>query len=280
MKITRSTNKEQLKEFLSANYAQVKKSDKTLAQSIMYASTQDKKDPKLVKRADLIDLAKQVMTLLGDKVVDALAPAPTPIVAENSVKPKLKAKGQKSAEKSEEEAPQQTAEPEKKSAPKGKTEKQTAPKAQPKQKKDDKAVLQSAQPLATKECFPEVLELGDSGAKYELAEDIQSMEDLHNALNNDEEIVFAYYWNKRLLKQFPYFSDWLGHPKSFKDDLDIATTLYVSDEYKVAYQVSAYTEAVYTVLPTDFEVVDGIRVAGGIEFQIYRAMADEAEETE
>lgn len=276
MKITRSTNKEQLKEFLNANYGAVKKADKTLAQSIMYASTQDKKDPKSVKRADLIDLAKQVMTVLGDKVVDALAPAPTPIVAENSVKPKLKAKGQKSAEKSEEEAPQQTAEPEKKSAPKGKT----SPKAQSKQKKDDKAELQSAQPLATKECFPEVLELGDSGAKYALAEDIQSMEDLHNALNNDEEIVFAYYWNKRLLKQFPYFSDWLGHPKSFKDDLDIATTLYVSDEYKVAYQVSAYTEAVYTVLPTDFEVVDGIRVAGGIEFQIYRAVADEAEETE
>lgn len=269
MKITRSTNKEQLKEFLSANYAQVKKSDKTLAQSIMYASTQDKKDPKLVKRADLIDLAKQVMTLLGDKVVDALAPAPTPVVAENSVKPKLKAKGQKSAEKSEEEAPQQTAEPEKsapKATPKGKTA--------PKQKKEDKAELQSATPLATKECFPEVLELGDSDTKYELAEDIKTIEDLHKALNNDEEIVFAYYWSKRLLKQFPYFSDWLGHPKSFKDDLDIATTLYVSDDYKVAYQVSAYTEAIYTVLPSDFEVVDGIRVAGGIEFQIYRAVAE------
>ena len=118
--------------------------------------------------------------------------------------------------------------------------------------------------------FPKTIEVGD--AKYELAEDIKTLEDLYEALNKDEEIVFAYYWTKRHLKQFDYFMGWLGQPKSFDNDLDLATAIYVSDEKKVSYQVSMYTEAVYTILPTDFEEVDGVRVAGGIEFQIYRAV--------
>lgn len=265
MKITRSTNKEQLKGFLKANYGAVKKADKTLAQSIMYASTQDKKDPKLVKRADLIDLAKQVMTLLGDKVVDALAPAPTPIVAENSVKPKLKAKGQKSAEKSEEEAPQQTAEPEKKLAPKGKTEKQTTPKAEP---KSDKKIFDMVTQTATAESFPDTLKVGDS--EYTIAHDIKGMDDLLKAFNNDEEFVFAFYWTARLLKQFPYAAGTLKAPKKFDNDLDLTTTLYVSDEGKVCYNLSMYTEAFYQVMPEDFEEIEGVRVSGGIEYQIYR----------
>lgn len=260
MEITRSTNKEQLKDFLSANYTQVKKADKTLAQSIMYTSTQDKKDPKLVKRADLIDLAKQVMTLLGDKVVDALAPAPTPVVAENSVKPKLKAKGQKSAEKSEEEAPQQTAEPEKKSAPKGKTEKQTTPKAE--QKSAPKM------DMADSNMFPNTLKVGDS--EYTLAPEIKDMKDLLDAFNNDEEIVFAFYWTARLLKQFDYAGGKLKAPNKFDNDLDLATTLYVSDEGKVCYNLSMYTEALYQVMPGAFEEVDGVRYNEGIEYQIYK----------
>ena len=91
-------------------------------------------------------------------------------------------------------------------------------------------------------------------------------------MNKDEEIVFAYYWTKRHLKQFSYFGGWLGQPKSFDNDLDLATAIYVSDEKKVSYQVSMYTEAIYTILPTDFEETDGVRVAGGIEYQIYRAV--------
>lgn len=259
MKITRSTNKEQLKEFLSANYAQVKKSDKTLAQSIMYASTQDKKDPKLVKRADLIDLAKQVMTLLGDKVVDALAPTPTPVVAENSVKPKLKAKGQKSAEKSEEEAPQQTAEPEKK--PQAKSEKKQTSKAEPKKEAPKTDIADSSM-------FPKTLKVGDS--EYTLAPEIKSMKDLLEAFNNEEEIVFAFYWTARLLKQFDYAGGKLKAPKRFDNDLDLATTLYVSDEGKVCFNLSMYTEALYQVLPDAFEEVDGVRYNEGIEYQIYK----------
>ena len=118
------------------------------------------------------------------------------------------------------------------------------------------------------EAFPTKIKVGDD--IYELAEDIKTMEDLFKALNADEDIVFAYYWTKRHLKQFDYFSRWLGQPKSFDNDLDLATCIYVSDEQKVSYQVSMYTEAVYTILPEDLEETEGVRVAGGIEFQIYR----------
>lgn len=116
--------------------------------------------------------------------------------------------------------------------------------------------------------FPKEISVGDD--TYELAEDIKTFDDLYDALEKDEDIVFAYYWTKRHLKQFDYFMGWLGQPKSFDNDLDLATAMYVSDEKKVAYQISMYTEAVYTILPTDFEEVDGVRVAGGIEYQIYR----------
>ena len=40
-----------------------------------------------------------------------------------------------------------------------------------------------------------------------------------------------------------------------------------------------YTEAIYTILPTDFEEVDGLRMAGGIEYQLYRKVVDEEQET-
>ena len=102
------------------------------------------------------------------------------------------------------------------------------------------------------------------------------MDDLYNAISNDEDIMFAYYWTKRHLKQFTYFGGWVGQPKSFDNDLDLATAIYISDEKKVAYQVSNYTEAIYTIIPTDLEVADdGIRYAGGIEFQIYRGVESE-----
>ena len=131
-------------------------------------------------------------------------------------------------------------------------------------------VTSSGKAVQLASAFPKTLEVGDS--KYELAEDIKTLDDLYEALNKDEEIVFAYYWTKRHLKQFPYFGGWLGQPKSFDHDLDLATAIYVSDEKKVSYQVSMYTEAIYTILPTDFEVEDGVRIAGGIEYQIYRAV--------
>ena len=283
MKITTKTTKEQLKSFLGANAKAVKTADKDLFDQIAYADKMAKKDDSKVTRKDLVDLVKSVISLLGDKCVEpALAQekAPATPQAENSVK-KLAKGVSKKQETKEETSSEESGESEKTAEEtQGADEKKEAPKKslggkkKPATKKEGVTDLEpttsSDKAVQLAKMFPKTIEVGD--AKYELAEDIKTLEDLYEALNKDEEIVFAYYWTKRHLKQFDYFMGWLGQPKSFDNDLDLATAIYVSDEKKVSYQVSMYTEAVYTILPTDFEEVDGVRVAGGIEFQIYRAV--------
>ena len=282
MKITTKTTKEQLKSFLGANAKAVKTADKELFDQIAYADKMAKKDDSKVTRKDLVDLVKSVIALLGDKCVEpALAQekAPATPQAENSVKKLAKGVSKKQETKEEtsseesgesEKTAEETQGAEEKKAPK----KSLSGKKKPATKKEGVTDLEpttsSDKAVQLAKMFPKTIEVGD--AKYELAEDIKTLEDLYEALNKDEEIVFAYYWTKRHLKQFDYFMGWLGQPKSFDNDLDLATAIYVSDEKKVSYQVSMYTEAVYTILPTDFEEVDGVRVAGGIEFQIYRAV--------
>lgn len=284
MKITAKTTKEQLKNILGANAKAVKTQDKDLYSRIAYADKMAKKDDSKVTRKDLADLVKEVINLLGDKlVVPAMADENVKPVAENSVKKLSKGVSKKQETKkdapkesgeSEETAEEPVEEPkeEKKAEKTAKKSSKGAKKSAP--KKDGVTELEPAtssdKAVQLAKMFPKTLEVGDS--KYELADDIKNMEDLYNALGADEEIVFAYYWTKRHLRQFPYFSGILGQPKSFDNDLDLATAIYVSDEKKICYQISMYTEAVYAILPNDFEEVDGVRISSGVEYQIYRAV--------
>lgn len=244
MKLTTKTSREELRLFLEANVKLVKKADKDLFDRITYASNMLQKDESKVQRKDLVDLAKEVINVLDDKVVEPTTEAQV----ENSVKKLAKGVSKK------QEATEEAEKPAKKSKKDGVT---------PLAETSDKTVQMA-------ETFPEAIEVGDT--HYELATDIKTMDDLYKALQNDEEIVFAYYWSKRHLKQFPYFNGVMGQPKQFDLDLDLATTIYVSDEKKVAYQVSMYTEAVYTIIPSDLKEENGIRFAAGMEFQIYRAV--------
>lgn len=285
MKITTKTTKEQLKSFLGANAKAVKTADKDLFDQIAYADKMAKKDDSKVTRKDLVDLVKSVMTLLGDKCVEPALAQETPATpqAENSVK-KLAKGVSKKQETKEETSSEESGESEKtaeETQEEAKTEKvddksakkSLGGKKKSATKKEGVTALEGSNSQKTVQMakqFPQTIEVGDS--KYELATDIKSMDDLYEALNKDEEIVFAYYWSRRHLRQFDYFVGCLGQPKSFDNDLDLATTIYVSDEKKVAYQVSMYTEAMYTVLPKDFEDEDGIRVSFGMEYQIYRAV--------
>ena len=250
MKITTKTTKEQLTKFLGVNAKAVQKKDKDLFDRMVYSSDMMKKDQSKVTRKDLVDLAKEVIALLGNKCSE---PAMTP-VAESSVK-KLNKKTETKKDSSDE------VKGEKKTTKKSATKKQE--KVVELNPVDNKKSVQMAK------AFPKTLEVGDN--KYELAEDIKTMDDLYTALSDEEEtVVFAYYWTKRHLKQYDYFNGYLGQPKEFEKDLDLATAIHISDEKKVSYQLSMYTEAIYTILPEDLEEEDGIRIAGGIEFQIYR----------
>lgn len=300
MKITRKTTMEQLVQFLGENSKLVKEASKELFDQMAYANKMMKKDASKVTRQDLVDIAKSVAETLGDQcIMTALAEekpaekteeAPKKSTAkadakkaekkptEDSLKTakgvaksqskKAKAEEPKEAEEAEENTPKEASEKAEKTAKKsGKLAKKS-------EKKDGVTSLyrvDSNKVVQLAKQFPESITVGDT--TYEIAHDIKDMKDLHKALEADEEIVFAYWWTKRHLKQFPYFSGMLGQPKSFDNDLDLATAIYVSDEDKVAYEVSMYTEAVYTTIPTDMPEEDGLRINCGMEYQIYRAKA-------
>ena len=276
MKITSKTTKQELANVLGANAKVVKEQDKNLYDQMAYTSDMMKKDEKKVTRRDLVDLVKDVMKALGDKFVEpALAEektlAPVQPQADNAVKKLTKGVSKKQEMKpaKEESAKDESTEEQgAEKAPKKSLGKKSTTKKSKEGVTDLEPATSSDKAVQLAKMFPKEISVGDD--TYELAEDIKTFDDLYDALEKDEDIVFAYYWTKRHLKQFDYFMGWLGQPKSFDNDLDLATAMYVSDEKKVAYQISMYTEAVYTILPTDFEEVDGVRVAGGIEYQIYR----------
>lgn len=255
-KITAKTTKKELKDILNVNVKAVKEQDKDLYDRICYAGKMSKEDDSKVTRTDLASLVKEVIKLLGDKLVE---PQLTP-VAENSVKLKggtTKVK-EEVVEKSE-----KTAEKEEPKAEK------TAKKSLGKKKDDD--TKSSKEEVVQNDIFPE--EMTVDGVHYKLAHDITSMEDLLGAIEKDETIFTAFHWTKTDLKKYPYFPGVIAkNPKSFEHNLDLASALYVSEHNTVAYFLSTYTEGCYNLIPDDFEEVEGIRYAGMMSYQIYRAV--------
>ena len=260
--VVNKLTKAQLTTVLNENFKAVKKVSKEIADSIQYTAKAYKEDEKSVTKKDLLDLVKDTMTALGDKFILATdsTDVSVPVLAENSVKPSGKKLSKKSKAEPKEEEPKTE---KKKEAPKKPAKKESA--VTPKEAPSEYSVL-----LA--EVFKDTIESeGEDGvSKYAIAHDIQTMEDLMKAFENEETIVFAFYWTERHLKQFDYFNGWVKAPKSFPMDLDLASCIYASDDGVIAYAVSLYTDANYNILPEDLEEVDGIRFCRGMEYQIYR----------
>ena len=229
--VVNKLTKMELRDALNANFALVKEANEDLADSIEYMAKMFNKNEKSVTKKDLLDLVKESMKTLGDKF-SFVSQSVTP-VAENSAK-----------------------------------------KSPKKLKKSDSVVSSSDVPenaptaIALAKAFSETLEV--EGAKYEIAHDIKTLDDLRKAYEDDQNIMFAMYWSKRHLAQFPYFEGKFETPDEFPNDIDLASCIYVSDEDTVAYAVSMYTEGCYMIMENDLKEFDGIRFSGGIEFQIYR----------
>ena len=302
MKITAKTTKEQLMQALNANYKTLKTVDKSLAERVAY--TGKKKDT--ATRKDLVDLVKEVATALGEKFVD---PTETVVktdvttevntpetkkgteetkktvakktsaektekpVVENSVKKPIK----KVAAETEEKTTTKATKISKKTADKTESKTETAKAAKKSSKKGSAVDLtetsSSAKAIQFAVKFPETIEV--EGEVFKIDHSVKTIEDLAEGT-----FEFAFWWTKKHLKQFPYFNDWLGHPKSFPDDLDTAQLIYVSDEGKIAYAVSDATEALYKVLPEDLEEFEGMRYSNSIEYQIYRKVEELTEDDE
>ena len=260
-------NKAELAKVLNINFGEVKKTDKSLADRIVYTAKSYKADEKSVTKKDLLDLVNEVSESLGDKL---LLEAP----AEKSEPPKVESQTKKLKAKSKKDEGQK---PEKKSEPEEEPEEEKKPVEKKSSKKLEKKSAVNPHAFVLAETFSDTITLED-GSQYEIAHDIKNMKNLMTAYDNEETIVFAMYWTKRHLSQFGYFNNEFEAPKEFPLDLDIASCIYVSEEGVVSYATSLYTEACYMFLPKDFEEVDGIRFSGGIEFQIYRKVEEPEEE--
>ena len=285
MKITNKTTKEDLMKFLNDSYKVIKTADKNLYDRIMYAGKCYSKDHASVTKGDLASLVKEVVSVL------AKTPSNTQVVAENSTRT-LKKSSKKSQEVASESVKEESKKEVKKSeTPKKDTKKDTkeTPKDTPKKEKVSgvEKVLNKEEEVSPKarllaEVFKDSFEIEIDGenTKFELAKDIKTMKDLIKAVapnENGEEppmIVFAAYWTKRHLRQFNYFDGQVEAPEEFELDLDLATCIYVSDEGKIAYALSMYTEGLYVFTPRDLEEVQGVRFSNGLEYQIYRQVTE------
>ena len=278
MKITAKTTKRELKDILNTNFNAVKEADSNLYERVAYTAKVAKEDDSKVTKRDLVDLVKEVERVLGDKFVEPTKKEETP-KAENSTKRKLHSKKEKVETPVEEEkapveeTPAESEEEEEKKVDTKKSAKKSSKlnKKKEEPKKDDATASQNE---TVQTIFPQTLTVGkDKDTKeYRLAPEIKSMDDLYNAtIDKDmDEVLFAYHWTRKQLKLDPYFDGAVGKITQFENDLDLAGTLYVSEERKIAYHISLYTEGCYNTLEEDFEEFDGIRYAGNVEFQIYR----------
>lgn len=281
-KITVKSTKEQMTNFLNEVFKAVQKADKNLADRIVYTAKAYKKDPAGVMKKDLYDLCKEAMAL-------NLIPA-TPVVAEASVKPVKKTggvtKAKKEAEpvKEEAETPSETpAEQEKAPAKKvGKKKavtKKSAKKEEPVVKSSEQKVKdpnKNFEPqVILAEQFKEKI-MSETLGTLEIAHDIKTIEDLKKSYENEEVIIFAFWWTPRHIRQFTY-GEGLGltvSPKSFKDDLDLGQLIYLGDVNPIIVVTSSEYDTPYVLHEVDLAEYDGIRFIKGCEYQIYRQTAE------
>lgn len=262
-KVTPKTTKGQLLEVLKANATNTEGVDQTTKDTAAYAI----QNPDKATRSDLSTLVKTLMSALGDKFI-------VPAFAES--KPKTEGDESKTDKP---EAPKPENLLKKQTGPKPKKEHDVpADDAGEEPKKPEKGAdgkpskkkVAAKNQMATAADFPETITIG--GKTFNIVHGNVTMEMLNR---EDVEFEFCFWWTKRHLKQFPYFQGLLPHPDEFEYNLDFTQLIYVSDSGKVAYTVSDVTEAPYVIMPKDLEELDGVRVAGGIEYAIYSAPADD-----
>lgn len=289
--ITTKTTKKGLVEFIKESAPKLTgKKLKSLADQVAYTMKKFGEDANQVFKDDLLLLAQDIQTAIGVpevapvenslksavKKVEEPAPAPAPVAK----KPTL---AKKAAETDTDKAVEKIMNiieggksDKPKLAPKGKSE--PAPAEKPVEKKKASLVKSKTPPASDKavvlaEQFPAEFTAEGVG-KLKSNMEIKTMKDLFDAVQAGKSLVFGMYWSARHLKQFPYDTYAINSKKfkEFPNDLDLSQLVYVSEEHKVAYAVSAYSEVVYSILPNDLEIQDGMRYTNGIEYNIYEVI--------
>ena len=300
MQITEKTTKKGLVDYLKS----VEVKDKNLAERVTYAVKMFSKDQTKVLKADLFDLANEVMT--------AMTPAPAPVEA--SLKPKKTGGITKSKKSSEpvEETPAES-EPEtpvtEETAPAEKSEtkkngKKSSLKKSEKSTKDSKKTpekkkteVESMPPasnvgsdnLPSAKMFPAEIDHPELGKIVSCTGAYTTYAEILKALEEEKTLYFACYWTKRQIREFQYAAAKMIKPEVVKNgfpyDLDILMAVLPCETMERVFAMSRITEALFQFEGEDFKPVEDtdprsgekfqIRVSAGMEFEIYRPADEE-----
>lgn len=217
--------------------------------------------PKKIGKDELVSLCDEVASVEA-KIAKDVDKAVQQIFAEESLP--LEASPKKPTLGKKKEEPKEVKKDEPKVEPKIKKEEPKQEKKEEKSKKKDTKKLD----LATK--FPNELTTEDD--KFVLDMSITSLDQLREEIEKGAEFMFAVYWSPRLIKQFNYDEFGLADQKitRFENDLDLCQPVYVSENGKVAYVLSLYSNVMYMIKQEDLEIIDNMRYNNGAEYNIYR----------
>lgn len=228
------------------NHAKENKINKNLAGRIAYTVDQSQKNPKLVLKSDLVDLATEV--------ADTFKAA----VKSTKVKP-IEASAKPKTEKETTKKPL-------KSTPK-KAEEQTAEKP-----KAEKA----------KSLFPATINTEALGKLKALPKKFTTYEELVAATNEEDfdgEIYILVPWTPEQIKKFKYSERFdVPEVESFPDNYDILQVVMVCERVERFFAMSTYTDAMFEFEGADLaptEYTDGVgkvlknRISYGMEFEFY-----------
>ena len=297
IKITEKTSKKGLVDYLKSYLTDCPVVDARLAERVKYAVEMFGKDQTKVMKADLHELAEEVVN-----AVKALTPA-TPAPVEASLKPKKSLGKSKKSEAPAEEVKETPAEvpeevttetPEAEEAPK--KEKKSSKKSTLTKSKDSKKPEVETIPPATNvgvdnlpsaKMFPAEIDHPELGKIVACTGAYTTYADILKALNEEKTLYFAVYWTKAQLKKFDYADNFLvPAPKGgFPLNLDILMAVIPCETVERVYAMSRITEALYRFEGPEFEYIEDvdprsgdkfrIRVTGGAEFEIYRPEDEE-----
>lgn len=109
---------------------------------------------------------------------------------------------------------------------------------------------------------------------------IKTIKDVAKLLEEGEkEVLCAVYWTERHLSQFDYSNvEGIEAPKSFENDLDLVSIIFVAPDNSYILGVSSYTFVPYVFSAKSMKQKNGIRYTNGAEFNVYTVDADEEAE--
>lgn len=246
--------------------------DSNLYDRVDYSVAKAIENINFVPKSELVNLYNEVHALFdrqnnSENLVEA------------SVKPK--ATLNKSKKTSDEESALAPKEEANNSAKTTKPKAKSNAKVQSKPKKTEGKATQSEEVygnlLAT--LFPETINEEVLGTLHRVDETF-TMDELRTALNDeDRNLYFCCYWDKKLVKQFNYKAMFdVEEVPTFPFNLDITQALYVCDSMDKVYAVSTYTEGMYKFYGEDLEVVNvelangetiPVRYSNNMEYAIY-----------